>query len=81
MQEQHMAYPFETSEGFPIDIEIIDVIEGYVLFRGGLKLEVEVYLSLDDIIDDGEDADQCIVNHPAYGYLNIDIFPEPVTKQ
>ncbi|MEN3145707.1 hypothetical protein ABCW43_00170 [Neorhizobium sp. IRAMC:178] len=76
-----MAYPLETSEGFPIDIEVIDVIEGYVLFRGGLKLDIDTYLSLDEEIDDGEDADQCIVEHPEYGFLFIDIFPEAVTKQ
>lgn len=71
----HMAYPLKETEGFPLDIEIINVIEDYVIFKGGLRLEIDTYLDLDEETDNGEEADVCVVDHPVYGWLWIDIEP------
>lgn len=80
-EQRHMAYPVQESEGFPLQIETIDINDNYVLFKGGLQIEVTDYLSLDEYTDDGSDADTCIVNHPHYGWLIIDIEPVSVRVQ
>lgn len=79
MSDKHMACPIAEYEAFPLDIEDINIDGNYVLFKGGLKLDVETYLSLDEVVDEGHYADSCIVEHPAYGWIQIDIEPDAVT--
>lgn len=77
---RHEAHPVDGQDGFYPGVEDINIIEDYVLFSDGHKAKVDSYLDFDECyVDDGADADTCWVEHPAYGWLQITINPEPVT--
>lgn len=67
------------SEAFPV-VATVNIIEDYVMFADGIRCEIDTYLDgLDGVVEDGEDAAECIIAHPDYtGFLIITIDPEPV---
>lgn len=74
------AWPVNSAEPFYPGVSTININEDYVLFDDGELVKIDTYLDFEEcIVDDGEEASTCWVEHPKYGWLEVEIYEDSPT--